>query len=639
MKYRPEIDGLRGVAVTIVVLFHAGLESFGGGFVGVDVFFVISGFLIASILLEDMKTRSVDLIGFYVRRMRRILPALFVTVGLTIPMAGLILLPGDLRGYAESLIGVAIFSSNYVFANNAGYFAPAAELQPLLHTWSLAVEVQFYLAVPFLFIMTLRIGWASLPAVLLCVFAFSLAISEWAVAAKPEHAFFYLPYRGWELLTGCLVALVPREWIGKVPVWVATLLAYSGLVAILWATFSYDKNTAFPGFNALLPTSGAVLVLLFSRASLKFYRLLTNKILVGLGLISYSLYLVHQPLFAFASYLSVEEISNFIVIALIGVSLILAYYSWRFVELPARSRKQGSKSIWLTRPFLTSVLVCFATFSIGISLLAQPEDKLRPNRGFTASCFHEEDLKIACGGSETSEQSIIIFGDSYAMHLAGMFEAVHPNASFLQITKSACSPIAGLAQIRPGTSYDSDWAADCIQHNAASIEFISKRPPSTVILGTPFTNTIENSLIDLDGTTLIGDQVNITAKGISNTVESFLGAGHSVIIVEPPLNSGVDLGRCVMLSQKIGRSERCNFSYQSLSERSRNARMVTAKLAERYRILALSPLYCDEELCVPAKEGISLFRDAGHLSIEGAHWIGSRLTKPQLEAVTNYPAK
>jgi len=349
MDYRREIDGLRALAVVPVILFHAGFRAFSGGFVGVDVFFVISGYLITSLIIDERAQGTFSLARFYERRARRILPALFVVMAACIPAAWLWLLPADMKAFSESLVAVSLFASNVLFYSESGYFAPDAELKPLLHTWSLAVEEQFYVLFPLFLLAAWRIGRRGPIALLAIVALFSLAWAQWGAHNSPAATFLLLPSRVWELLAGALLAFYcqsrhARAGNENANPWHAGVASAAGVAMILTAVFVFDKETPFPGLYALLPVVGTVLVILFARPHTATGKLLGSRTFVGVGLISYSAYLWHQPLFAFARHRSVEEPHRMQLLALAFVALLLAYLSWRFVETPFRDRSRFSRN-------------------------------------------------------------------------------------------------------------------------------------------------------------------------------------------------------------------------------------------------------------------------------------------------------
>lgn len=338
MKYRPEIDGLRAVAVIPVILFHAGFTVFSGGFVGVDVFFVISGFLITGILIGEIAEGRFSLLGFYERRARRILPALSLVMAACIPFAWAWMLPDQFAGFARSLVAVSLFLSNILFWSETGYFDSASEEKPLLHTWSLAVEEQYYLLFPLALLLAWRVLGRDRAFYLIALMALaSLALCEIASRLSPSANFYLLPTRAWELLTGSLCAFVMAR---RAPAPHAGLAAL-GLGLIVAAVFGLDDGFRFPSAWALAPVLGTALVLVYARPGTGVARLLSSRGAVGIGLISYSAYLWHQPLFAFARIRLLGEPPQLLMLGLAALTLALAWASWRYVERPFRQRRSG----------------------------------------------------------------------------------------------------------------------------------------------------------------------------------------------------------------------------------------------------------------------------------------------------------
>ena len=365
LKYRPEIDGLRALAVIPVILFHAGFHIFSGGFVGVDVFFVISGYLITSIILVEMEQGRFSLVNFYERRARRIMPVLFFVMAACFPFAWLYLMPVDMKDFIQSILAVSTFSSNILFWLESDYFDTAAELKPLLHTWSLAVEEQYYIFFPLFLMFTWRMGKTWIVTVLFVVFLLSLALGEWGSYKMPTAAFYLLPMRGWELLIGVFAAFyLSRHTPNAAYIGLNNVLSLSGLALICFAIFAYDESIPFPGLYALVPTVGTVLIIVFAQQGTLVNRILSQKIFVGIGLISYSAYLWHQPIFAFVKYRSFTDPSAGLMLSLCLGVLVLAYLSWRFVEKPFRN-----KSAYSRRFVFTFTGVTTSIFLIGGSLL------------------------------------------------------------------------------------------------------------------------------------------------------------------------------------------------------------------------------------------------------------------------------
>lgn len=341
MQHRPEIDGLRAVAVGSVVLAHAGVGVVAGGFVGVDVFFVISGYLITTLMLADHVNGRFSLSTFYYRRARRILPALFVVLAACLPFAWWLLIPSQFMDFGRSMGAAAIFLSNVYFWEKTSYFDTASELLPLLHTWSLAVEEQYYLLFPLLFLLIRRFVPRAMPFLLTILIILSAGLAHWGANNRPEVNFFFSFSRFWEILIGALTACLPapqrRPWNAG--------LAMVGLGLIASAVFGFSNSTATPSLMTFLPVAGAALVLAFGSQPGWAYRLLTYPPMLGLGAISYSVYLWHQPVFAFARLYYVAEVPVAVMTGLVAVVIVLSCLSWKYVEQPFRQSATFSKSL------------------------------------------------------------------------------------------------------------------------------------------------------------------------------------------------------------------------------------------------------------------------------------------------------
>ncbi len=334
--YRPEIDGLRAIAVVPVVLFHGGFTGFEGGFVGVDVFFVISGYLITRILLSDLAQGRFSIVRFWERRARRILPALYFVILCCLPLAWMLMVPSQLMDLGGMLFSVVIFAANIHLWRTTDYFSPAAEENPLLHTWSLAVEEQFYLLFPLLLWLVWRVWRGERKNILFVMFLLvlsSLAFAHWMHDRHPVANFFLLPSRAWELGVGAICALWLHSRVQPRSGWAAML----GLGLILLAVVIFDDSTPFPSLYALLPVLGTALVILTADSRAWIGRVLGSRWFVGTGLVSYSAYLWHQPLFAFARIQSVTSEPSLPVMATLAlVTFGLAALTWRYVEQPFR---------------------------------------------------------------------------------------------------------------------------------------------------------------------------------------------------------------------------------------------------------------------------------------------------------------
>jgi len=514
MDYRREIDGLRALAVLPVILFHAGFETFSGGFVGVDVFFVISGYLITTIILAELEQGKFSIVNFYERRARRILPALFLVMLVCIPFAWFWLLPSDMKDFSKSLVAVSVFASNILFWRESGYFDTAAELKPLLHTWSLAVEEQYYVLFPLFLMLFWKLGKRWILVTLGVVFVASLAVAQWAAYAKPAAAFYLLPTRGWELLIGAFSAFylskVNREEFGK---GLSEVAGWLGVALIMSAVFSYSKTTPFPGFYALVPTIGAVLIILFATRQTTVGKFVGNKAFVGVGLVSYSAYLWHQPLFAFARQQGIADSDVMVFLALSISSLFSAYLSRKFVEAPFRNKAVVSKkTLFLFAVFGSIFFLGLGLFGykkngdVGQLTVEQraflsyfendiPEWKYVIKMGliekFRDDCNFYDIPKYRSGNAtivplanipkdchtKTSEKSKVVFiwGDSHATHLSyGLRNELPYDFEVLQVASSGC--VASLESKESKVNY-------CEHSNWFALNTIQTLKPDVVIIG------------------------------------------------------------------------------------------------------------------------------------------------------------
>lgn len=362
MNYRPEIDGLRAIAVLSVILFHAGLRAVPGGYLGVDIFFVISGYLITSIIVTEMEAGEFSFAAFYERRARRILPAMMVVVLTCVPFVLFFMLPREIFEFSKSVLAVCAFVSNIFFWAQSGYFDAGAELKPLLHTWSLGVEEQFYFGFPILLTILLRLGRKGAAVVFGCIAIASIGYAQWGPQTK-EATFFLIPSRIWELLAGAVMALSPIESLrARLPNRALELLGLFGVVLLGYGIFHYSEHR-YPGFRSLPPVLGASLVILFATQQTKVGRLLGSPIPVSIGLISYSAYLWHQPVFVFARLNGLGSGGVAVALALTAASVCLAGVTYIFIERPARDRKTLTRRGIVTLSLIGTL--CLFSFGLG----------------------------------------------------------------------------------------------------------------------------------------------------------------------------------------------------------------------------------------------------------------------------------
>jgi len=655
MQYRAEIDGLRALAVIPVILFHAGFSSFNGGFVGVDIFFVISGYLITGIIVKDLEQGSFSLLHFYERRARRILPALFLVMMVSFPVAWMLLLPGDMREFTRNLVAVVFFSANFIFWKDTGYWSTDAELNPLLHTWSLAIEEQFYLVFPLVLLTLWRWRRRHLLKVLLLTGCASLFFAQWSSINAPAANYFLLPTRAWELLLGALVALVchrlpghpaTRDSAGSLVgnllsgtstqvrpvVWLMREVAgVIGLGLICYAVFYFNENTPFPGFMALLPTVGTALLLVSASSKTLVGRLLAQRILVGAGLVSYSAYLWHQPLLAFARYAVNGDLETVHLLGLIAATFVLAGFSWYFVERPFR------QDVRIPRDTLyKSALACVLAFiAVGIAgdrtygflhRSADPDSFLsdartRINFGLDAECDGNMTSQSRCWTSE--EPEILVWGDSYAMHLVQGILASKPDAGIVQMTRSSCAPVFDLAVEQGGESIQS-----CLEFTDQVKNRIDTMPSLRyAVLSSPFNVFFrDDSVVRRRDGTLQPASLDLIDAGFRESLDYLESRGITPVVFSPtPRNGDINTGQCLKRAEYFGRSlDACNFPLENGADDQQQVFSWLRDLAADYPVVFLDEMICPQGVCRAHREQQFIYRDHGHLSITGSKYLGAQ---------------
>ena len=501
IAYQPEVDGLRAVAVLPVVLFHAGLGAISGGFLGVDVFFVISGYLITSILLRQLTENRFSLLNFYERRARRILPALFVVVFVSFPAAYVLMPPEQFASFVQSIGAVSIFLSNFFFWQEFDYFSVGSELLPMVHTWSLGVEEQFYLLFPiFLWLCFRYIARATL-AVLAIVAVASLGVTEFYRHDHGMATFYLLPFRAWELLLGSCGAFL-RPSFDHLTRGVREPLSAIGLIMLIASLALMTEETPTPSAYTLIPTAGALFVILFAGQDTLAGRALALPALVWLGQASYSIYLWHQPVFAFARLGGFTLDSLVQVLLLIGLVVLLAAVTLRFVERPFRNLS-----------FLGSGSVAALAVSAGVAVLAiagygrfngfddwfyseegtaflktyQGRTRVYPEL-YREDCnyYLSRELAPRCLTSPAPAlPTTLVWGDSHAQGLAvGLRELYGDRRFFAQVGTSACRPALvdqDPSSMEPYPVNAKAFGAACLKANATATRFIREHEVESIV--------------------------------------------------------------------------------------------------------------------------------------------------------------
>tara|TARA_B110000902_G_scaffold253909_1_gene317150 strand:- start:1225 stop:3192 length:1968 start_codon:yes stop_codon:yes gene_type:complete len=644
LHYRAEIDGLRALAVIPVILFHAGFSIFGGGFVGVDVFFVISGYLITTILLKELNNDSYSLAIFYQRRARRILPALFFVALACVPFAWFWLPPKDMLDFAQSLSAVSIFSSNLYFLSESNYFDIEVELKPLLHTWSLAVEEQYYLFFPLLLALIWRVRKQALTPILLVLAVLSLYFSQWTAYNYPKAGFYLLPTRGWELLIGSLVAI--SSFSGNTTHWIKPklngLFSLCGLAFIAIAVAIFDKHTPFPSVYALLPTMGTALIILFATPGTLTNKLLANGLLVKLGLISYSAYLVHQPLFAFARHRSLDEPKLSIMLGLCLMSFGCAYYIWKYIEQPFRKKSSETSN---KKHFVLSLVILFAFFAFGMAAIVTDgfigrykQHELAQYEAATENIFEWQGCNYwACAEKELTAE-IVLIGDSHAASIAPNLSAafLNPLTKFEWRTLPGCPPLVGFY-------VSNTHSTKCSQQNDEFVTLLSKSDAVEWVIisahwalyasGKGFNNSLGGH--ETGALNYYYEDINNSAReskereqdvtrGYTDYVSLLLDTGKKVLVIDQTPIAGWHIPNRYLKLAQLGQLQNENFRYPLSAYQSHTTALAKFRELTHANLFWAEPsrMLCKDGFwCETSKLPQLLYSDTNHLSKAGANLV------------------
>lgn len=642
VSYRPDIDGLRTIAVLSVVLYHFGFPV-PGGFIGVDVFFVISGFLITSLLKRQIEQDSFSLSTFYARRIKRLLPALYVVLIASLAIFWSVLLPNDFVSFAKSLIYITIYLANIFFwREHGGYFATENEETPLLHTWSLAVEEQYYFVWPFILLFGYRFfSKQLLVALLATLLVFSIWFSEFATLKTIGAAYYLLPTRFFELLVGSLLAIALQENY-RCPNKYSNLLSLTGLGLIIYSCFNLSANDNFPGYNAIPPTFGTAMIIFAGTNNRGFItKLLSTKSMVLIGLMSYSIYLWHWPIAVWSNYTALEKNSVSQTI-LLTLTLLASYLSWKLVETPLRKISCSNKQVYFYFLVIPALLTCVtaayiiqhsgmpARFSERVNEMDIAINSL-PNKE-RAGChvarrsylsLPSEDCWFGASGSQ---KAAFMLGDSYANHFSGFIDEIAKDASIAvkDYTMDSCAP---LVNIMAGSNLSS--AEQCDKRNKQALSHLldSEENYSYVIFASNWSSLKGSHLYTVSGQKLDVDN-NISA--ISEAYRSFLSELQSkdikaIFIGETPSlkdhNHKCHIKNAIFNSQLDCQAEIVrNGVYSELISTLKN------EFPEIISI-EIKDTLCEQTQCKSQLGGIPLYRDKGHLNDIGARLISKEYLK------------
>ncbi|MBB3862575.1 peptidoglycan/LPS O-acetylase OafA/YrhL [Novosphingobium hassiacum] len=637
VAYRPDIDGLRAVAVFAVVLYHVGIGLFPGGFVGVDIFFVISGYLITSIILREIDAGRFSLWHFYQRRMRRIFPALFAMMAITIVVGSAILLPLDYRALGASTIATALFFSNFYFAGKSGYFGSDAHEAPLLHTWSLAVEEQFYIAFPLLMLMAAR--WGGRQRVMIVTgAAVSFLFAMWQVETKPAQA-FYLPFsRAWEFLGGALLA---TGWLPAIASRALSQIASAtGAALIGWAVLAFSSDTPFPGASAAIPVCGAMLLIHAGQSGSLMSRLLAQPTMAFAGRISYSLYLWHWPIIVFWRYRTDGQWQLAEQALIVVLSITLATLSWAFIEEPFRRKRLARGTATFGIAAVTIAVACASGavlyLSSGLpqrvkpSVLALDFATLSmarlPGRCTGINPVFAGSLCLI-GAQDGGQPDFLLWGDSHARALTPAFDEAGKalGRSGRIASYAACPTLTGIDRLDQAPNHD------CSAFNEAVFDALEKTPSVRTVVLVSRWGLCANSTrteggkpcqLGLDGhdTPLSASEAELFRSGLETTVARLVAMKKQVILVGPIPEFRSNVPETLARALFYHHPPALDLSRAQYLKRQSVVFAEFHSLQSRFPVEVVYPhlVLCRTGECATTNKGRSLYADDDHLSLSGS---------------------
>jgi peptidoglycan/LPS O-acetylase OafA/YrhL len=613
------------------------MNPFQGGYIGVDVFFVISGYLIAGILLNDLSRGRFSFIKFYERRARRILPALFLVMVVTIPFAWLWMLPRSFKDFSQSIVAITVFLSNIFFCRESGYFAEPNELKPLLHTWSLAVEEQFYVLFPLLLLICWRYFRQRLTLVMLIGIALSFVTASWSSWMYQTADFYLSPTRGWELLVGCVLAKLEHEHGRESHPMLNSTLPLVGLFGIALAVVLFGPNTPHPGIPTALPVLGTAAFIWFGGGPDIASRVLSSRIIVGIGLISYSLYLWHQPVFAFARIYSLNAPTASTYVALIVVCLALSFLTFKLVEKPFRDRARvSSTAVWTAAALTGSLLLTFGLWGhfangVGSRFPAFVLTLEHIRGGYVDLDGDNCRTKPRCIiGDKSVAPSIALIGDSHAMTLKQSLD--------YQLRKDHVSAIVFTTgdiylDVFPRFYPDHDRLNQIL---ASQKEQLRDKRLATIILAGRYVLKLENANfdngeggIDLNDSWNSGwseEQRSVLKHLYTSSVEGLLNQGKRVVLIYPVPEVGWNVPDQLAKLLMRAKNPLISTSYQRYRERSKGVIDAFDAIENHPRLVRVFPdgILCNTFIanrCATHTQSEVFYHDDNHLSVDGANLV------------------
>lgn len=635
MTYRPEIDGLRAIAILSVLIYHAGFDWLPGGFLGVDIFFVISGYLITRLILIDFSAGTFSYVQFYLRRAKRILPALLFVLMITLLLGYLVLLPTEYFDLSRSALSVVLFVSNIFFWTESGYFDGASQLKPLLHTWSLSLEEQYYILFPVLLSFLVVREKRTIVSILAIMTALSFGFSIMVRDIDPMANFYLLPSRAWQLLVGSLCAFVPHTLNptnGKI--------ALFGFTTLLFSVFTVNSSMNLPGYTTILPTLGTAAVIVFATSKNFVGKLLAHRLLILIGLISYSAYLWHQPIFALSRVYIAEELSTIMSCILLLVTALLSYFSWRFVERPFRR----NDNFWGKNNNFIIILLVANSILLAMIISVQKSDGFQGRFEIPASvyqsltrsekteeCFDIKDIertqKWNCVLGDTyATKAVVVFGDSHALAMLPAFDeaAKLTSTKIYFVGASGCTPLLGIHALRSDQK-----VRNCHNLNKLVLDFAEEENITSVFLIARWSYYTDGGYSGEELSFISKDPKgakNKTASresfshGIKTTIQEYRSKGIEPVFIrqipeqlENPLNL---YAASKTRNMPIHLSSVLRVEHQKLQSFVEQQFFINDAFS-----LDFSDELCGDIHCSVGNPRRSFYFDSNHLSVTGAHLL------------------
>ena len=643
LAYQPHVDGLRALAILSVVIYHAWPELGGGGFIGVDIFFVISGYLISKIILSELSNNTFSIIKFYNRRIKRIFPALTLVIITTFIFGSVVLMPDEYQSLSQQILASTGFSANLIFMHQSDYFDTLADTKPLLHLWSLGVEEQFYVIWPILVygICKLKPKWAATS--LFVLFFTSISACIYYSFNQQTYAFYSPVTRFWELFLGGLLAYVKHHQKPELLI-NNNLVASIGLTLLFSGFLFITSHSIFPGFWALLPTLGAFLILLAGGQAKINQQLFANSPMVKLGLISYPLYLWHWPLLSFARIIIGEPPSNIVRFSLVLIALLLAWLTFKFIEKPTRYTSNKNAVLYLVAVMIITGFLSATVYQsngtkyrlsanqIQSEAFASTKQLLSTERKLCHAKYPDAGLCFS-NTSLSKIEYVIFLGDSHVDALAGGFIKYNPKIKASSFMMYGCPPFLGVVRMIDKAPLS------CDGHTKQILSLFEHTPNQVFILNARFAmyesgqgfvqqnqQLNEPTDVHLQSIQYTGFNKNVNReelfkKGLSSTLETLKKQHKSVILVYQNPELGFDPKTCVNRPLRRNLIGKCHIDKQLVDSRQSAYRKLISEVLKDYPLVATvdpESMLCDSFNCTAEKNGQILYRDDDHLSIYGS---------------------